>query len=100
MMVKFVKNCLDGQAPSYLSNYFQQQTYDVHAYSFIRALPILMILYNFIPVSNTVIIYTEPMLIAVFITEMVILLKYVKYVLLIIITTEQRTDVSNRGLDI
>ena len=40
------------------------------------------------------------MLIAVFITEMVILLKYVKYVLLIIITTEQRADVSNRGLDI
>ena len=32
MMVKFVKNCLDGQAPSYLSDYFQQQTYDVHAY--------------------------------------------------------------------
>lgn len=57
MMVKFVKNCLDGQAPSYLSNYFKQQTYDtydVHAYSFIRALPILMILYNFIPVSNIV----------------------------------------------
>ena len=71
MMVKFVKNCLDGQAPSYLSDYFQQQTYDVHAYytkskdkylliksipnrlrepSFIRALPILMILYNFIPI--------------------------------------------------
>ena len=70
MMVKFVKNCLDGQAPS-LSDYFQQQTYDVHAYNtqskdkylliksipnrlkepfFIRALPILMILYNFIPV--------------------------------------------------
>lgn len=97
MMVKFVKNCLDGQTPSYLSNYFQQQTYDVHAYSFIRALPIL---YNFIPVSNTVFIYTELMLIAVFITEMVILLKYVKYVLLIIITTEQRADVSNRGLDI
>ena len=54
MMVKFVKNCLDEQAQSYLSNYFQQQTYDVHAYSFIRALPILMILYNFFPVSNTV----------------------------------------------
>ena len=32
MMVKFVKNCLDGQAPSYLSDYFQQQTYDVHIY--------------------------------------------------------------------
>ena len=40
------------------------------------------------------------MLIAVFITEMVILLKYVKYVFLIIITTEQRADASNRGLDI
>ena len=40
------------------------------------------------------------MLIAVFISEMVILLKYVKYVLLIIITTEQRAKVSNRGLDI
>ena len=53
MMAKFVKNCLDGQAPSYLSDYFQQQSYDVHAYSFIRALPILMTLYNFIPVSNT-----------------------------------------------
>ena len=32
-IVKLVKNCLDGQAPSYFSDYFQQRvTYDVHAY--------------------------------------------------------------------
>ena len=65
-------------SPSYLWDYFQQQTYDVHVYctrstdkylliksipnqlrepSFIRALPILMILYNFIPVSHIVFVY-------------------------------------------
>ena len=65
MIIKFVKNCLDGQASSYLSDYFQQQTYDVHAYytrskgkylliksipnrlrepSFIRALPIIYLI--------------------------------------------------------
>ena len=32
IIVKFVKNCLDGQAPGYLSDYSQQQTYDVHVY--------------------------------------------------------------------
>ena len=52
-----------------------------------RALPILMILYNFIPVSNIFFFYTEPMLIAVFITERVILLKYV---MIIILTTDPR----------
>ena len=32
-IVKLVKNCLDGQAPSYFSDYFQPRvTYDVHAY--------------------------------------------------------------------
>ena len=32
-IVNLVKNCLDGQAPSYFSDYFQQRvTYDVHAY--------------------------------------------------------------------
>lgn len=46
-----------------------------------------MILYNFIPVSNRVFFYTEPMLIALFINEMVILLKYV---MIIILTTDPR----------
>ena len=41
-----------------------------------------MILYNFIPVSNIVFFYTEPMFIAVFITEMVILLRYVMIIIL------------------
>ena len=32
-IVKLVKNCLDGQAPIYFSDYFQQRvTCDVHAY--------------------------------------------------------------------
>ena len=32
-IIKLVKNCLDGQAPSYFADYFQQRvTYDVHAY--------------------------------------------------------------------
>ena len=31
MIIKFVKNCLDGQSSSYLSDYFEQQTYDFHA---------------------------------------------------------------------
>lgn len=46
-----------------------------------------MILYNFIPVSNRVFFYTESLLIAVFKTEMVILLKYV---LIFILTTDPR----------
>ena len=29
-IVKLVKNCLDGQAPSYFSDYFRQRTYDIH----------------------------------------------------------------------
>ena len=36
-IVKLVKNCLDGQAPSYFSDYFQRQvTYDVHT-NYIRS---------------------------------------------------------------
>ena len=31
-IVKLVKNCLDGQAPSYFSDYFRRQTYDIHDY--------------------------------------------------------------------
>ena len=31
-IVKLVKNCLDGQAPSYFSDYFRQRTYDIHDY--------------------------------------------------------------------
>ena len=30
--VKPVKNCLDGQAPSYFSDYFRRRTYDIHDY--------------------------------------------------------------------
>ena len=29
-IVKLVKNCLDGQAPSYFSDYFRRRTYDIH----------------------------------------------------------------------
>ena len=63
-IVKLVKNCLDGQAPSYFSDYFRRRTYDIHDYDtrskdrlsidkvnleltkrafFIRGLPFLMI---------------------------------------------------------
>ena len=31
-IVKLVKNSLDGQAPSYFSDYFPQRNYDVHDY--------------------------------------------------------------------
>ena len=31
-IVKLVKNCLDGQAPSYFSVYFRRRTYDIHEY--------------------------------------------------------------------
>ena len=31
-IIKLVKNCLDGQAPSYFSDYSQQRTYDIHDY--------------------------------------------------------------------
>ena len=31
-IVKLVKNCLDGQAPSYFSDYFRRRTYDIHDY--------------------------------------------------------------------
>ena len=31
-IVKLVKNCLDGQTPSYFSDYSRQQTYDIHDY--------------------------------------------------------------------
>ena len=68
-IVKLVKNWLDGQTPSYFSDYSQQQTYDIHDYYtrskdklsidkvnleltkrafFIRGLPFLMIVYSFV----------------------------------------------------
>ena len=31
-IVKLVKNCLDGQAPSYFSDYFRRRTYVIHDY--------------------------------------------------------------------
>ena len=31
-IVKLVKNCLNGQAPSYFSDYSRQRTYDIHDY--------------------------------------------------------------------
>ena len=31
-IVKLDKNCLDGQAPSYFSDYFRRRTYDIHYY--------------------------------------------------------------------
>ena len=31
-IIKLVKNCLDGQAPSYFSDYFRQRTYDIYGY--------------------------------------------------------------------
>ena len=31
-IVKLVKNCPDGQAPSYFSDYFRWRTYDIHDY--------------------------------------------------------------------
>ena len=31
-ILKLVKNCLDGQAPSYFSDYFRRRTYDIHDY--------------------------------------------------------------------
>ena len=31
-IIKPVKNCLDGQAPSYFSDYFRRRTYDIHDY--------------------------------------------------------------------
>ena len=31
-IVKLVKNCLDGQAPSYFSDYFRRRTHDIHDY--------------------------------------------------------------------
>ena len=31
-IVKLVKTCLDGQAPSYFSDYFRRRTYDIHDY--------------------------------------------------------------------
>ena len=31
-IIKRVKNCLDGQAPSYFSDYFRRRTYDIHDY--------------------------------------------------------------------
>ena len=31
-IVELVKNCLDGQAPRYFSDYFQWRTYDIHDY--------------------------------------------------------------------
>ena len=31
-IVELVKNCLDGQAPRYFSDYFQGRTYDIHDY--------------------------------------------------------------------
>ncbi|CAH3184224.1 unnamed protein product [Porites evermanni] len=31
-IVKLVKNCLDGQAPSYFSDYIRRRTYDIHDY--------------------------------------------------------------------
>ena len=34
-IVKLVKNCLDGQAPSYISYYFRQRTYDIHWISYL-----------------------------------------------------------------
>ena len=69
--------------------------------SFLRGLPILMILYNFFPVSNIGFF----LVIAVFtcITEKIILLKFATtttIIIIIIITTDQRAKVSNRGLDI
>ena len=66
-MVKLVKKCLDGKAPSYFSNYFQLRTHDIHDYDtrnknklvidriklestkrafFIREQVFLMIIYN------------------------------------------------------
>ena len=68
-IVKLVKNCLDGQAPRYFSDYFQQLTYDIHDHDtrskdrlsidkvnleltkkafFIRGLPFLMIVCSFV----------------------------------------------------
>ena len=34
-IVKLVKNCLDGQAPSCISYYFRQRTYDIHWISYL-----------------------------------------------------------------
>ena len=34
-IVKLVKNCLDGQAASYISYYFRQRTYDIHRISYL-----------------------------------------------------------------
>ena len=31
-IVKLVKNCLDGQTPSYFSAYLRRRTYDIHDY--------------------------------------------------------------------
>ena len=31
-ILKLVKNCLDGQVPSYFSDYFRRWTYDIHDY--------------------------------------------------------------------
>ena len=31
-IVNNVKNCLEGQAPSYFSDYFRRRTYDIHDY--------------------------------------------------------------------
>ena len=68
-IVKLVKNCLDGQAPSYFSDYFRRRTYDIHDYDtrskdrlsidkvnleltkrafFIRGLQFLMIVCSFV----------------------------------------------------
>ena len=68
-IVKLVKNCLDGQAPSYFSDYFRRRTYDIHDYDtrskdrlsidkvnlgltkrafFMRGLPFLMIVCSFV----------------------------------------------------
>ena len=70
-MVKLVKNCLDGQASSYFSDYFRQRTYDIHDYDtrskdklsidkvnleltnralfFIRGVPFLITVCSFVP---------------------------------------------------
>ena len=68
-ILKLVKNCRDGQAPSYFSDYFGRRTYDIHDYDtrskdrlsidrvnleltergfFIRGPPFLMIVCSFV----------------------------------------------------
>ena len=31
-IIKLVRNCIDGQAPGYFSDYFRRRTYDIHDY--------------------------------------------------------------------